>query len=80
MRYNLIKARQAAEITQKELGQLLNVSPQTISHLERGRSNGRVPLWDKLETILNTSQRELRQLSVNYSTTGPPVKAKYNDT
>lgn len=63
MRFNLIKARQSAKMTQKDLAVLLQVSPQTISHLECGRSNGRVILWDKIEKLLNTPQCELRKLS-----------------
>jgi len=63
MRRNLIEARQAVGLTQKELGALVKVSDKTISHLEHGRSNGRVTLWDRLEHVLKTPQRELRKLS-----------------
>jgi transcriptional regulator with XRE-family HTH domain len=59
-RFNLVKARKAKNMTQKQLGSLVGLTNTAISMLESGKTKGRVETWDKLELVLETNQRVLR--------------------
>jgi transcriptional regulator with XRE-family HTH domain len=60
-RINLIEARKAANITQKQLGKLLNIANTTICDYENGRvKQGKPFIWDRLEVVLGVPQQVLR--------------------
>ena len=63
MRRQLIEARRAKELTQKDLGLMLGLSDRTIGALERSRiKSGKPEMWDRLEAVLEVDQRILRQV------------------
>lgn len=63
MRKNLIKARRSKGLTQVELAKILNISENYYQSIEYGKRQGSIKIWDKLEELFNTSQRELREVS-----------------
>ncbi|RIJ65501.1 helix-turn-helix transcriptional regulator [Rummeliibacillus sp. POC4] len=58
-RERLILERKKRGLTQKQLGDLIGCSAQTISRLESGRMNPNVDLSMQLEKILKTNFFEL---------------------
>ncbi len=60
MRENLKKARQEAELTQKQVAQYLEICERHYKYMESGKVTGNVELWDKLEDLFNIHQRILR--------------------
>lgn len=60
---NLARARRSLGLTQRKVAEMAGVSHTTISMLENGRSAGSVALWERLESILMASRRELLGLS-----------------
>jgi len=47
--------REAAGLTQKELGRMVNLSQQTIDHYEKGRSNPSIETINQLANIFKVS-------------------------
>lgn len=66
MRRKLKEARQAADMTQQEVADKLNIGLRYYKMIEAGRTVGRVELWDKLEDLFNVHQRKLREISENH--------------
>jgi transcriptional regulator with XRE-family HTH domain len=56
----LKQIRQSKGLTQKQLGDLIGRSKQTVSNLEKGNIKGKVSTWDKLEQVLGIPQQKLR--------------------
>lgn len=72
MRHNLIRARQAKNLTQAQLGNMVGLSKQQISSIEKGRTVGRLDTWDAIAKALDvadTDQRKLREIVKVNSTT-----------
>lgn len=63
MRKNLIAVRKARDMTQKELGQMVGLSKQSISDLETGRVKGKVKTWQALAKLFKTKPEKLWQES-----------------
>ena len=63
MRHNLIKARKALDLTQKNLGELVGLSRPAICMLERGRINGSESTWKKLAAVLSATPEHLWQIA-----------------
>jgi transcriptional regulator with XRE-family HTH domain len=63
MRETLRKRRQELNLTQTELGRLLGMTKTSVCDLEKGRTEGSVRTWDKLEAVLGMPQKELRRLN-----------------
>jgi len=62
MRINLINARKEANLTQRELGELLDVSERHINSLEAGASDGSIPLWKRLRELFSETIDLLEQV------------------
>jgi DNA-binding XRE family transcriptional regulator len=62
IRLTLINARKKAGYTQSQLGQMVGATKQRISNLENGHFGTKPETWDKLEDVLQVSQRQLREL------------------
>lgn len=60
MRQILKDARTTAGMTQKETANAIKVSERFYQHLEAGTREGKGHIWDELEALFNTPQRELR--------------------
>lgn len=63
----LRKARRQKRMTQKQLANLIQIAPQTVSALELGNRKGPVDTWDKLEEVLGVDQKILRQVEKDVS-------------
>ena len=61
MRHLMIEARKTHSMTQAELGEMVGLSRQAISHIELGRRNGRTSTWQKLAALFKLSQEELQR-------------------
>lgn len=59
MKNKLRELRQQADMTQEELGELLNVSRQTIISIESGRYNPSLELVFKISRIFRLSIEEI---------------------
>lgn len=59
MRNNIVEMRKAQNLTQEELGKLLEVSRQTINSLEKGRYNPSIILAFKISKIFDRSIEEV---------------------
>ena len=55
MRTNLIKARKAKGLTQKQVAEKIDICVRQYQKLEAGTSNGSIELWCKLKKLLNIS-------------------------
>ena len=62
MRQNMINARKTKELTQAQLGALLNVSDKTISAMEQGRVTGKPDTWDAIAKALGVEDKDQREL------------------
>ena len=60
MRQILKNARIEAGMTQKETANAIKVSERFYQHLEAGTREGKGHIWDALEVLFNTPQRQLR--------------------
>lgn len=61
MRKVLKEAREDADLTQRQIAELLGISVRHYQRIESGRSNGSFEIWDDLEDILWVNQRKLRE-------------------
>ena len=59
MRPDLIKARQAKNMSQQELAEIVGVTRQAICRLERGYMNGSERLWKSVSTALGARPEDL---------------------
>lgn len=55
-------ARRAAGMTQQAVADRLGISLRYYCHIEAGTRNGDFEIWDELEDMFATNQRELRQI------------------
>ena len=62
MRVALKDARKANNLTQSQLAQQLGLATRTYQDIEAGVIVGTVKLWDALEDIFQTPQRQLREM------------------
>lgn len=56
---NIKKYREMRHLTQDELGELLEVSGKTISSWEKGRSEPKIDMIERISKILNCSRSQL---------------------
>ncbi len=63
MRKNLQNARKAVEMTQRQVAEYLGISERAYQRIESGERLGTIKTWDRLEDLLHTNQRKLRELS-----------------
>lgn len=56
---NIKKYREMRHLTQDELGDLLEVSGKTISSWEKGRSEPKIDMIERISKILNCSSSQL---------------------
>ncbi len=61
-RSNLKAARKAAGMTQQQVADRLGISLRYYCHIEKGTRNGDFEIWDELEDMFSTHQRELRRI------------------
>ena len=61
MRQTLKQARKAANKTQKETATAIGISERMYQDIENSRREGKGRIWDALEALFNTPQRELRE-------------------
>ena len=61
MRKNLQGARKAAGMTQKQTAQTVGISERYYQHIEAGTREGKARVWDKLEAVFASPQRQLRE-------------------
>lgn len=61
MRKVLKEAREDADLTQRQIAELLGISVRHYQRIESGRSNGSFEIWGGLEDILWVNQRKLRE-------------------
>ena len=55
-------AREEAGMTQQQVAEHLGVSLRYYCHIEAGTRTGDFEIWDELEDLFSTHQRELRRL------------------
>lgn len=67
MRENLRKARKAADMTQQQVAEYLEISERYYRFIEAGARNGDFEIWDNLENLFGTHQRILRKCSSDES-------------
>ena len=56
----LQEARKRAGMTQQQVADRLGISLRYYCHIEAGTRTGDVWIWDRLEELFSTHQRELR--------------------
>lgn len=61
MRQKLREQRTKRKLTQKKLAEYLGITTRYYAMIESGDRGGSYQIWDKLETIFNVPQIELRQ-------------------
>jgi transcriptional regulator with XRE-family HTH domain len=64
----------SAGLKQREVAKTLGVGLRHYQKIESGECESRPSNWDKLETLFDTPQRELRRDDSDYSVTKPTVK------
>ena len=62
MRTNIRELRESRNISQKELGELVGVSRQTINYIEMGKTSPKITVALKIAKIFNTSVEEIFEL------------------
>lgn len=55
LKNNLITARKNANLTQKQVAKLLNISERQYTRIEAGTSEGSLKVWKQLKALLNSS-------------------------
>jgi len=65
MRRKLQEARNAAKLSQKQVADRLGIGLRMYQYIESGEKLGAIRLWDALEDMLETPQRELREVDMN---------------
>lgn len=61
MRLNLQAARKAKGLTQQTVADYLGINIRYYKAIETGDKLGAIWIWDKLEDLLETNQRVLRE-------------------
>ncbi len=61
MRTNLRQARLAKGLTVEQVAEYLGIAINSYKNIEWGYRNTKPDNWDKLEDILGTPQRQLRE-------------------
>lgn len=61
MRYKLRDKRLQNKLSQKEVAKILNIPERSYSFIECGVRQGSIRVWDMLEDLFETPQRELRE-------------------
>lgn len=77
MRQLLASKRKSLNLSQRKLGELIGLSQQAVSDIEQGLRQGKVGTWDKLEAVLKTPAKKLRD-NTPMATLSPP-KGENND-
>ena len=62
MRTNIRELRESRNISQKELGELVGVSRQTINYIELGKTSPKITVALKIAKIFNTPVEEIFEL------------------
>jgi transcriptional regulator with XRE-family HTH domain len=82
MRQKLITIRTKAGLSRRQIAQSLGITERMYQHIEHGTREGKGRIWDALETIFKTPQRELRKNDTaaphTYSPDCPPQSSEYN--
>ena len=55
MRSNLRKARLKKDLSKKDLAALVGISERMYNYIESGESDGSLPVWQKLSSVLDDS-------------------------
>ena len=78
MRQILKQARIKAGMKQKETAKAIGVSERYYQHIENGTREGKGRIWDALEALFQTSQRQLREndTKTNSNTDKEAVKSR----
>lgn len=61
MRENLQRARKAKGLTQQAIAEHIGINIRYYKAIETGDKQGAIWIWDKLEDLLKTNQRFLRE-------------------
>jgi DNA-binding XRE family transcriptional regulator len=61
MRQNLRQARKNTDKTQKETAITIGISERMYQDIEAGTREGKGRIWDALEALFDTPQRQLRE-------------------
>ena len=61
-RERLREARKAAGMTQQQVADRLGISLRYYQNIEAGDRTGDFEIWDALEDLFSTHQRELRRM------------------
>lgn len=69
MCFTLRTAREIAGYTQMEASKLLNISVDTLSNYERGKSYPNVPLIKRIENVYKVNYNQLIFLPIDYDKT-----------
>ena len=69
MCFTLRTAREIAGYTQIEASKLLNISVDTLSNYERGKSYPNVPLIKRIENVYKVNYNQLIFLPIDYDKT-----------
>jgi DNA-binding XRE family transcriptional regulator len=72
MRQKLKATRQKAGMKQRETAIAIGVSERMYQQIEAGTREGKGRIWDALETIFKTPQRELRKNDTAHAHISPP--------
>ncbi len=62
MRTKIRKFRESRNISQKELGELVGVSRQTINYIELGKTSPKITVALKIAKVFNISVEEIFEL------------------
>lgn len=69
MRTNIRELREIRNISQKELGELVGVSRQTINYIELGKTSPKITVALKIAKIFNTTVEEIFELEEEWENT-----------
>lgn len=61
MRHKLIATRTAAGLSRAETAKQLGITARYYAYLELGTREGKGYIWDALEALFKTPQRQLRE-------------------
>jgi len=66
LRNNLINVRKEYNLSIQDMCDYLNIKERMYRYIESGMRTGRTEIWDKLEELFDTPQKQLRE---NFSNT-----------
>lgn len=61
MRIELVEARKNKQFSQVKLAEKLGISPRYYQYIEAGTRDGRLTIWQRLESILGVQQTRLQR-------------------